>query len=271
MKSVKLSISLLLGLVISSGAIANTATLVLPDGTPKMVEGYYSGSLFEAYLSDIDKNIKESRRRALETISIQPLKFKGADRVQRHGVNFRYSQSSGRTLGQAFYSCDRKNDCDWVLKVVTTPHINSLDWAYEHFDSQVAAKSLIARDIKPDDPLRSLGFLLGLERPEDVILDGATEQLYLGSECPVFANILGVDKFGPERARYLLDLVDNNQTIELNENVSGAMFDFEIANKDQPLDQYEFSSNFKISLGGDFGNRLAENLIQATLECKNKA
>lgn len=271
MKSVKFSISLLLGIVISGGAIAYSPVLVLPDGTPEIVDGYYSLSLFEAYLSDIDKNIKESRGRALQKISIQPLKHKGAHRVQRHGVNFQYSQSSGKTHGQAFYSCNRKNDCDWILKVVTTPHINSLDWAYEHFDSQVAVKSLIARDIKPDDPLRGLGFLLGLEKPEDVILGGATEQLYLGSECPVFTNILGVDKFGPERARYLLDIVDNNQTIDLNEKIAAAMFNFEIANKDQPLDQYGFSGDFKISLGGDLGIRLAENLIQATSECKNKA
>ena len=83
--------------------------------------------------------------------------------------------------------------------------------------------------------------------------------------------MLGVDKFGPNRARYLLDLAENGESLEPNENVSGAIFNFEIATKDQPLNQYGFSNEFKVSLGGNLGNRLAEKLIQATSKCKNNA
>jgi len=269
MRLFSISFFLLLSFGVSNNATSYTPVLTLPEGTPATVEGYDTRSLFDSYLFDVEKNIKESAQRALERIDIQPLKYKGANRVQRHGVNFRYYQSNGKNLGQAFYSCDRNKNCDWVLKIVRVPYIDGLDWAYKHFDAEVAVKSLIARDIKPEDSYSQLGFLLGLEKPADKIFEGAMKQLYFGSECSAITTVLGVDKFGHDRVRYLLDLVEGKNGAD-TPSISTALFDFEIASESEPLEKYGFSQDIKISFAGDYGNRLAENLIRETSNCENK-
>lgn len=278
MKKQKLVLALSFMIALSSNAIADMpAPLPLPEGTPDEVEGYYSRALYDSYRHSISKDIEEAKQQSLDRIRTGFFDALVDKKLRKNGASFRYypemqSRKGETALGQIYYACDRKENCDWVMKVVTVPIVDPINWAYNNFDAVTAVTNLKARgNIKPDDSLFGLGFLMKLPSPKPYILANAQKQLYFGKECPAFVNILGSDDFGQERARHLLNMSEIDADAPTPKHVKRAKFDISIIEDEAGLKIYHTRSIIELKLSGDSGDELGNKLFESIKDCANRA
>lgn len=265
-------------MTMTSFSIAETpAPLPLPEGTPVVVEGYYSRGLYDSYLQSISKDIEEASRQSLDRIGTDFLDFATVNKLSKNGASFRYfpemqTHKGKQALGQIYYSCDRNENCDWVMKVVTIPIIDSVDWAYKYFDASSAAANLKARgDIEPDDSLHNLGFLMKLPSPKTYILANAKKHLYYGKECPAFIKILGNDLYGQERARHLLNISIADKKALPPKHVKSMVFKVSVVENTQALNVYYSRPVIELTFSGEPGNEIGNKLFESIRDCPNRA
>lgn len=276
----KQNIALMLSFLIAmtSISVAETpAPLPLPEGTPDEVEGYYSRALYDSYRHSINKDIEEASKQSLDRIRTGFSFGTIANKLRKNGASFRYypkmqTREGETALGQIYHSCDRKENCDWVMKVVTVPIINTVDWAYNNFDAATAATNLKARgDIEPDDSLYGLGFLMKLPSPKPYILANAKKQLYFGKECPTFVNILGSHDYGQERARHLLNISIADEKSPTPQHVKNMVFEVSVVENAEALKIYYSQPIIELTFSGDPGNEIGNKLFESIKGCPNRA
>jgi len=278
MRKRKIALALsFMGMLVSNAMAEMVAPLPLPEGTPVEVEGYFSRALYDSYLDSISKDIEEASRKSLARIRTGFFDILVDGKKSKNGVSFHYypemqSRTGETALGQIYYSCDRNENCDWVMRVVTVPIIDNVDWANKNFDAATAAANLKVRgDIEPDDSLHGLGFLMKLPSPMPYILSNAKKQLYFGKECPAFVDILGSNKFGQERARHLLNISMPNEKAPTPQHVKSAVLDISIVENAEALKIYYSQPFIELTLSGGIGNEIGNKLFESIKDCPNRA
>jgi len=278
MKKQNIALTLSFLIAVTSSSVAETpAPFPLPDGTPDQVEGYYSRALYDSYLHIISKHVEEASQQSLGRIRTGFFDGVIANKLGKHGASFRYypemqTREGERALGQIYYSCNRKENCDWIMKVVTIPIVDSVDWAYSNFDAATAAANLKARgDIEPEDGLYGLGFLMKLPSQKPYILANAKKQLYFGKECPAFVNILGSDNYGHERARHLLNISIADKKASAPKHVEGMVFEISIIENAEALKISYSQPIIELTFSGDLGNEIGNKLFESIRDCPNRA
>lgn len=277
MKKQIVVLSMVFMLSVAGSAKADTPSdPPLPEGTPSEIEGYNSRELYSSYYNSISKDIEETSRKSLDKIRTGFLDFRGPWKVLKHGVSFSYypaqTSESEKAFGEIYYSCDREENCDWIMKVVAVPIVDARDWAYNNFDASTAVSNLKARgDIDPSDSISQLGFLMKLPSPKQYISSNAKKQLYYGNECPGFTNSLGNGLFGDERARYLLNVATLDEKARTPRHVKGAVFEFSIAENVDALKVYYPSPVIELKLAYGLGNETGDKLFESIKDCSNRA
>jgi len=272
-------LTILIVFLSSSASSTSFPPRPLPEGAPVTIDGYSSRTLFNIYKTEISRRLKEQPFELLNRIDLETLSYRSPNNFgeDEHGTKFEFrltGPTTDKSFGQAFYSCNKNKKCDWILKIVTVPKVDSYIWAYDNFDAKTAAaymQRLEEAGVHVHNVGKGVSATLGLKTPDKKIVSKAKRQLYLGSECPAFMDVLGANHFGQDRVKHLLKITPSKTESNSPSLIASAKFEFGIAPEDASFEDHWVRHPIKLSLSGDWGASLGNSLIEAISSCPNRA